>query len=285
MIGVIGGSGLYSIEGLEIQRKESIETPFGKPSAPLVFGKFGDRDVVFLPRHGENHELLPSEINYRANIWALKKAGVRQVMSVSAVGSLQQELAPGDIALPTQYVDFTKGIRRHTYFGEGVVAHISTGQPVCPALVKAIENAAEKVGVRCHSGRTYACVEGPRLGSRAESFFFKNAGFDMLGMTNVPEVFLAREAQLCYSTIAVITDYDCWLDDPCQHVTVDKLMALYKETLGRVREVLRTVLASVDPMKRHSHGCQCPRALEGTVMTAEQALPAAKKELLAFLRS
>lgn len=278
-IGIIGGTGLYRIDGLEILETRVAQTPFGAPSAPLVIGKLAGREVVFLPRHGTQHQLLPSEINYRANLWALKEAGARRIISVSATGSLRQEIAPGDLAIPSQYFDFTKGRRASTFFGEGLVAHVSTAEPACPVLASRIEAAARRREIRIHSGKTYACVEGPRLGSRAESFFLRGAGCDLVGMTNVPEVFLAREAQLCYCTIAIATDYDCWLDDPSQHATVEKVMELYMKNLGRVKDILVETLSAEE-----SGSCGCRASLAGAVMTPESALSSEKKRVLEFLR-
>jgi 5'-methylthioadenosine phosphorylase len=281
VLGIIGGTGLYSIEGLKVLENKQIETPFGNPSAPLVIGEWGKEKVVFLPRHGVSHRLLPSEINYRANIWALKSVGVRRVISVSATGSLAQDIEPGDLALPHQYLDWTRGRRNSSFFGEGVVAHISTAEPTCPALAGQIVKAAGAATTKIHSKKTYACVEGPRLGTKAESFFLKNAGCDLVGMTNVPEVFLAREAQLCYCTIAVATDYDCWLEDPEQHATVDKVITLYKQNLNRVQSILKKVI----DLPMSDTPCGCGKALSGAVMTPEDVLNPAEKRLLEFLRS
>lgn len=280
MFGIIGGTGLYSIEGLTLHEDRSVETPFGEPSAPVRTGKLGSADVAFLPRHGEHHQILPSEINFRANIYALKAVGVRRIISVSAVGSLAQEICPGDLAIPNQYFDFTKGKRESSFFGKGLVAHISTAQPSCPALSARILQTAEKTDIKLHAGKAYACVEGPRLGTRVESFFLKNNGCHLVGMTNVPEVFLAREAQLCYSTIAVPTDYDCWLEDPTQHVTVDQVLALYSKNIGRIQILISNMLQS----KEAFSACSCNRSLDGAVLTHEAALSPEKKALLEFLR-
>jgi len=281
MFGIIGGTGLYSIDGLEILETKPVKTPFGEPSAPLTIGKLGTEKVAFLPRHGVHHQIMPSEINYRANIWALKSVGVKKVISVSATGSLQEEIIPGSLALPNQYLDLTKGKRVSSFFGDGIVAHISTAEPVCPCLERHFESAANSVGVKIHTGKTYACVEGPRLGSRAESFFLRSAGCHVVGMTNVPEAFLAREAQLCYCTVAVVTDYDCWMDDPSQHVSVDKIMALYKDALVSVKKSLHALLCN--PYKDRL--CHCRSALQGAVLTHEEALPLDKKKILDFLRA
>jgi len=282
-VGVIGGTGLYSLEGIEVIAKREVSTPFGRPSAPLTIGRLGSQEVVFLPRHGENHEWLPSEINYRANLWALKQEGAHRVVSVSATGSLVREIGPGDLVLVSQYLDWTRGRRAATYFGEGMIAHISTAEPACPALSGVLSDAAAAVGVPLHRDRIYACVEGPRLGTRAESFFLKGAGCHLVGMTNVPEAFLAREAQLCYVTLAVATDYDCWLDDPSEHVTAEQVMVRYKGSLGRVRRVLEAYLrrAPSDGVLARS---PARKGLQGAVVTPDSALSDEKRKILDFLR-
>ena len=193
MLAVIGGTGIYNIDGLSVSEHIDVETPFGAPSAPIVKGVYQGKEILFLPRHGVNHGLLPFEVNYRANIWALKSLGVKQIIGLSAVGSLQQEIAPGDLAIADQYFDFVKSPRDKTFFGNGLAAHVSTAEPTCSALADGINAAATSVDVSVHRNKTYACVDGPRLGTKAESLFLKNAaGCDLVGMTNVPEVFLAR---------------------------------------------------------------------------------------------
>ncbi|MEK6705183.1 MAG: S-methyl-5'-thioadenosine phosphorylase [Bdellovibrionota bacterium] len=283
MIGIIGGTGLYQLEGLSNMESRKIKTPFGEPSAPVLVGKLSTGDlsvnVAFLPRHGVHHEFLPSEINYRANIWALKAIGVRQILSFSAVGSLTENIQPGELAIPDQYFDFTKGRRVSSFFGDGLVAHISTAEPSCSLFSDHVAQKANEQGIPVHRKKTYACVEGPRLGTRAESFFLQKAGCDLVGMTNIPEAFLAREAQLCYCTIAVVTDYDCWLDDPSQHVSVDKVIDHYKANLNRVKKILHSVLVS----DLQDMVCACSHALEGAIMTPEDTLSPDKKRILEFL--
>jgi len=280
MLGIIGGTGLYKIDGIEKMTSKQIETPFGAPSAEIILGEISGNQVAFLPRHGASHQILPSEINFRANIWALKAVGVRRVISVSAVGSLKEEIHPGELVLPSQYLDWTKGKRAGTFFGDGVVAHVSTAHPTCPALTQRIKHSAEVSGVSIHSGKTYACVEGPRLGTRVERLFLKQIGCDVVGMTNVPEVFLAREAQLCYCTIAVATDYDCWLDDPSQHVTVDKVIELYRKNIDRVQGLIKQVINGED-----THAtCDCHSSLKYAVLTDESSLTIEQKQFLAFLK-
>ena len=280
MIGIVGGTGLYALPGLRVVRTETPETPFGPASAPVTIGELDGHTVAFLPRHGAGHALLPSEIPYRANVWALKAVGVTRVVGVSAVGSLREAIAPGDLALPNQYLDWTRGRRAGTFFGEGVVAHVSTAEPTCGALAGALGAAASGEGAGLHAGVTYACVEGPRLGTRAESFFLRGAGCDLVGMTNVPEVFLAREAQLCYGTVCVVTDYDCWQDDPSQHVSVEKIFPLYAANLGRVRAILARLVRD----EAGIGACGCRTSLTGAFLTPEDAIPEAKRALVAFLR-
>ncbi len=279
MIGIIGGTGLYKIDGISDVISQKLETPFGNPSSEVILGNLGGKPVAFLPRHGSDHSILPSEINYRANIWALKSLGVRRVVSVSAVGSLREEVRPGVLAVPSQYFDWTRGQRAMTFFGAGMVGHISTAEPSCPALSASIKECSAESNTPVHLAKTYACVEGPRLGTRAESLFLRQNGCDLVGMTNIPEAFLAREAQLCYCTIAVATDYDCWLDDPALHASVEKVIELYHKNIGRVQSIL-TKLVSRD----QSQNCQCRQALDFAVMTKEESLTIEQKKILAFLK-
>ena len=280
MIGIIGGTGLYQFEALTDVQSIAIQTPYGPPSSQISVGRLGNQQVAFLPRHGAGPALLPGEINFRANIYALKKAGAKRIMGVSAVGSLKLEYEPGDLAIPSQYLDFTRGARPFTFFGQGLVAHISTAEPTCKALAGAVSEQAHKLGLRAHTQATYACVEGPRLGNRAESRMMQKLGADLVGMTNVPEVYLAREAGLCYCTIGIVTDYDCWLEDPSQHASVELVFRRYKESLSKARQVLESVIRAA-PVR----DCSCSQALTGAVMTPEHALAPDKKELLEFLKS
>ncbi|EAR62845.1 S-methyl-5'-thioadenosine phosphorylase [Neptuniibacter caesariensis] len=281
MLAIIGGTGIYQLEGLEVMGEHELETPFGSPSAAITQGKMADQDLLFLPRHGRRHELLPSEVNYRANIWALKKLGATQVIGLSAVGSLQEEIAPGDLSLPDQYFDFVKGNREKTFFGNGLAAHVSTAEPTSKCLADGLEKAAESVGQKVHRNKTYACVDGPRLGTRAESFFLRGAaGCDLVGMTNVPEVFLAREAQLCYCTIAIATDYDCWLDDPAQHVSVEQVIARYGASLEKAKQVLTAYITQGNSC---ADDCSCRKSLASAVLTPREVLNAEQLELLELL--
>ncbi|MFT4553108.1 MAG: 5'-methylthioadenosine phosphorylase [Chlamydiales bacterium] len=281
MLGIIGGTGLYQLEGLEVLKEHEVTTPYGNPSGTLLQARWGEQTFIFLPRHGKNHELLPHEVNYRANIWALKSLGVTQLIGVSAVGSLREELAPGDFVIPSQYFDFVKGPREKTFFGGGLAAHVSTALPTCSLLSQTIRARAEKLGLTMHTGKTYGCVDGPRLGSKAESHFLRDsANCDLVGMTNVPEVFLAREAQMCYCTIAVVTDYDCWRENPDEHVTVSDVIRRYGESLHKVKGLLKEVLKAGFPAANDS----CRGSLKNALMTREETLTEEKKELLNLLR-
>jgi 5'-methylthioadenosine phosphorylase len=279
MIGIIGGTGLYRMEGLEVTHSSEIRTPFGAPSGPVMRGRLAAREIAFLPRHGLHHDLLPSEINFRANIWALKSVGVRTVIGVSAVGSLREEIRPGDLALPSQYLDFTKGARAPSFFGQGLVAHVSTAHPTCAHTAALIGRVADSIGQPIHRDKTYACVEGPRLGTRAESFWLRGAGADLVGMTNVPEAFLALEAQLGYCVITVATDYDCWLDDVSQHVSVEQVIGQFRASLARVQRLIAAVAAQyVEDDSR-----PCRHALAAAVVTPREQLSGEQKALLDFL--
>lgn len=279
MIGIIGGTGLYALRGFEGRRAHEVPTPFGAPSGPLLRGTLGGREVAFLARHGEGHRLLPGEINFRANIWALKSIGVRTVIAVSAVGSLREDIRPGELVLPSQYLDFTRGGRAASFFGGGVVAHVSSARPVCARTAALIARVARSRGGSVHEGGTYACVEGPRLGTRAESLYLRAAGADVVGMTNVPEVFLALEAQLGYCTIALATDYDSWLEDPAQHVSAAQIVTLFRDNLERVQQLLAAVVAEYS----EDESRPCRHSLEGALVTPLESLSAAQRALIDFL--
>lgn len=282
MLGIIGGSGLYALDEVTVLQEHDVETPFGKPSAPVVEGEAFGSKVLFLPRHGRNHEFLPSEVNFRANIYALKKLGARTLLSISASGSLQEEIAPGDLALASQYFDHTRGFRKNSFFGEGVTAHISTAEPTCPVLAQDVLKAAEEINLSLHSDKIYACVEGPRLGTKAESNFLRHAvKADVVGMTNVPEAFLAREAQMGYVTLAIATDYDCWREDPDEHVSVEAVFAVYNENIGKIKTLVLKLLengVSDTPDTIRT-------ALKGAVMTPDERLTESQKNWLSVLRS
>ncbi len=280
MLAIIGGTGLYDLAGMHIEQRIAGDTPFGMPSGAIVRGRIGGQPLLFLARHGAGHRLLPHEVNYRANIFALKRAGATMVLGVSAVGSLAEPIAPGELAMPEQYVDWTRGARERTFFGGGVAAHVSTATPVSAALVDAAAASARSLGIPLHRGLTYACVEGPRLGTRAESHLLRQAGCHLVGMTNVPEVFLAREAQLAYATIGIVTDYDCWMEDPARHVSVAGIFELYGRSLAKARELLDHLLAQPLPVPEPA----IRGSLQSAMLTPDDALTPEQLAWLAVLR-
>lgn len=280
MLAIIGGTGLYDLPGMRIEEQIGGDTPFGAPSGAIVRGQFGAAPVLFLARHGSGHRLLPHEVNYRANIFALKRAGATMALGFSAVGSLAEQIAPGEFAVPEQYIDFTRGPREHTFFGRGVVAHVSTAMPVSAAIADAVAAAAAALGLPLHRGATYACVEGPRLGTRAESHFLRQAGCHLVGMTNVPEVFLAREAQMAYATVGIVTDYDCWMEDPAHHVSVAAIFERYGQSLVQARAMLERLLSQPLPEPER----EIRTALESAMLTPEEALTPEQRDWMAVLR-
>ncbi len=278
VIGVIGGSGLYEIEGLSEIREVEVDTPFGKPSDVLVRGTLDGVPMVFLPRHGRGHRLLPSEVPYRANIHALKQLGVQRIISVSAVGSMREEIVPGDIVIPDQLFDRTQGKRASTFFGEGVVGHVQFADPVCGDLSASLAQAASEVGATVHKGGTYLCIEGPNFSTRAESNIYRSWGVDIIGMTNLPEARLAREAEICYGTVALATDYDCWYaghDD----VSVEAVLAIIKKNVATARNIIK-VAAGLAAANRP---CNCGSALQYAIMTDTSQIPAATRQKLSLL--
>ncbi len=240
-VGIIGGTGLYNIEGFTQQKWVKIKTPFGQPSDELLTGKIGGRDVVFLPRHGRGHKILPSELNHRANIWALKKLGVQWVISVSAVGSLQAKYKPCDIVVIDQFIDRTKQSLNHTFFGRGIVAHVAFASPISTELRQIIIKTAKAQKARVHNGGTYVCMEGPAFSTRAESLANHQAGYDVIGMTNLGEAKCAREAEIAYATMAMATDYDCWKED--EHVSLEMIL----HNLHRNADTAKKIVAAVIP--------------------------------------
>jgi len=280
MLAIIGGTGLYGLDGMSVDEQVDGSTPFGAASGAIAKGRLGAHEVLFMARHGAGHRLLPHEVNYRANVYALKRAGATRVLGFSAVGSLAERIAPGDLAVPSQYFDWTKGGRERSFFGNGVAAHVSTARPVSANMVDWIDAAARAEGIALHRDVTYGCVEGPRLGTRAESFFLQRAGCDLVGMTNVPEVFLAREAQLCYATIGIVTDYDCWMDDPAHHVTVGAIFERYRHSLARATALLQALLAGPLPPE----DAEIRGALTQAMMTPDESLTVAQREWLEVLR-
>lgn len=275
--GVIGGSGLYEMEALKDVREVRVRTPFGPPSDTVVLGTLEGTKVAFLSRHGRGHRLSPSEINYRANIYALKSLGVARVISVSAVGSMKESIRPGNIVFPDQFIDLTKR-RAATFFEGGMVAHVAFGEPVCPDLARRLATAGERLGVPFHRGGTYLCMEGPQFSTKAESRLYRHWGVDVIGMTNMPEAKLAREAELCYATVALVTDFDCWheTEDP---VTVEAILA----TLHQNVTVAKRLLTAVAPSAAAAPACPCQVALTNAIVTAPKTVPAALRKKLALL--
>ena len=267
-IGIIGGSGLYNLPGIERVRKVRIATPFGKPSDAYVLGNLEGHKVAFLSRHGRGHILLPTELNSRANIYGFKKLGVERIISVSAVGSLQEDYRPMDMALPAQFFDRTRQ-RVSTFFGNGLVAHISFDTPVCPTVVDVLAGACKDVGVRCHTGGTYVCMEGPAFSTKAESNVYRAWGMDLIGMTSLPEAKLAREAEICYATLAMVTDYDCWHP---QHdaVTVNLVLEYLRHNVENCQKILLKAVRSM-PQQRT---CKCPSALAHAILTDRRSISA-----------
>ena len=276
-IGIIGGSGLYSMPGLSGAREVRVKTPFGEPSDAIVLGTLEGKRVAFLARHGRGHRILPGEINFRANIYAMKLLGVQRIISVSAVGSLQEEIRPLDFLIPDQFVDRTNR-RVSTFFGGGLVAHISFDKPVCGELSAVLGDACTRAGVTTHRGGTYICMEGPQFSTLAEAHFHRKMGFQVIGMTNVTEAKLAREAELCYSTVAMITDYDCWHPE---HATVTLAQIIENLNLNaeNAQRVLREAVRAV-PAER---ACKCGSALKHALVTDPKAVPAATKKRLAAI--
>jgi 5'-methylthioadenosine phosphorylase len=276
-IGIMGGSGLYSMKGLTNVHEVAVETPFGAPSDPYVLGTLAGRKVAFLARHGRGHRILPTELNFRANIHGFKQLGVERILSVSAVGSLKQELKPTDFVIPDQFYDRTRQ-RVSTFFGEGMVAHIAFGDPICPELAAIVARAGKAAGVVTSSGGTYVCMEGPQFSTKAESNVYRAQGFDVVGMTNLQEAKLAREAEICYVTIAMVTDYDCWHPDH-DHVTVEQILGVLTVNAENAANVVREAVAAL-PVTR---GCKCGHALAMAIMTAPEAIPPATRARLDLL--
>lgn len=274
-VGILGGSGLYSMGGLEDVREVRINTPFGEPSDVVRIGTLGNRRVAFLARHGRDHRLLPGEINYRANIYAFKRLGVEIVLSASAVGSMREDIHPRDVVLPDQFIDRTRG-RVSTFFGDGIVAHVGLADPICPAARSALLASARTAGATAHDGGTYVCMEGPAFSTRAESRLYRSWDVDVIGMTNLQEAKLSREAELCYATLALVTDYDCW------HVEEDDVSV--EALLGNLRanaELAATVLAdTIRSLPERRSGCTCGDALKYAIITPLDAVPGAARQRL-----
>ena len=276
-IGIIGGSGLYSMPGLTGIHEERVSTPFGDPSDAFVLGELEGRKVAFLARHGRGHRLLPTELNFRANIYALKKLGVTRIVSVSAVGSLRERLHPGHFLVPDQFIDRTFH-RESTFFGDGIVGHVAFGDPVCATVAGAIYSACQAEGVTAQKDGTYVCMEGPQFSTRAESNLYRSWGAHVIGMTNLQEAKLAREAEICYATAAMVTDYDCWHPDH-DHVTVEQIVAVLNQNAANACRVIKAAVAAL-PRERK---CPCASALQYAILTNPAAIPAATREKLDLL--
>ena len=277
VLGVIGGSGLYEIAGMTHVEEVRVETPFGPPSDAIVRGRLADTTLLFLPRHGRGHRVAPHEINFRANVCALKTLGARQLVSISAVGSMKEEIAPGDFVVVDQFIDLTKK-RASTFFEDGVVAHVGFSDPVCGDLAGALAGAAAKAGARVHRGGTYVCIEGPPFSTRAESLLYRSWGVSVIGMTGMPEAKLAREAELPYALLALATDYDCWHASE-EAVTVDAVLAVLGKNVERARRTIAELAATLpDP-----DTSPATSALASAIMTASESIPTAARARLQWL--
>ena len=274
-IGILGGSGLYRMEGLSNVDERSVSTPFGEPSDDILVGTIDGVPVAFLARHGRGHRLMPTEVNYRANIFALKSLGVEQIVSVSACGSLRETLHPGDIVIPDQLFDFTKR-RTYSFFGDGLVAHIGTAQPFCPRLSLLLGEAASAAGGTVHPHGRFITIEGPRFSTKGESFTFRSWGMDIIGMTTSPEAFLAREAEICYAVMAHVTDYDVWHETE-EEVSVEAVVRILQQNTALAQEAIRALVPTLDTVERD---CQCSEALATAIITDRDAIPSETKETL-----
>jgi 5'-methylthioadenosine phosphorylase len=276
-IGIIGGSGLYVMPGFDAQQEVRLSTPFGEPSEAYVVGRLEGKSVAFLARHGRGHRISPSELNFRANIFGMKMLGVERILSLSAVGSLKEEHAPLDFVIPDQFFDRTRG-RKSTFFEGGIVAHISFSDPVCPQLARAVHNSALQSGIRSKRGGTYLCMEGPAFSTRAESNVYRSWGMDVIGMTNLQEAKLAREAEICYVTIAMVTDYDCWHAEHAA-VTVEEIISNLTKNAENACKLVRYAVAAMPEART----CNCGSALKHAIITDRAAIPEMIKERLGLL--
>ncbi len=277
-IGMMGGTGLYKMGAFRLKRKASLVTPFGRPSDSFLIGELAGRNVVFLPRHGVGHRYNPSEVNYRANIWGMKKLGVASILSVSAVGSLREEIKPGDMVVVDQFIDHTRGIRPATFFEKGIVAHVSFADPLCPHLRRLLIQASLKAGAKVHERGTYVCMEGPMFSTRAESRWYQSLKGDVIGMTNLTEAKLAREAEVCYATLALSTDYDCW-HQSLEPVTTDQIIAVLNQNVELAQRIIFQALSDY-----HAHSdCSCRSALRHAIMTDRKKIPVSVKKRLKII--
>jgi 5'-methylthioadenosine phosphorylase len=274
LLGVIGGSGLYTIAGLERPRRVEIDTPFGEPSDAYVLGRLDGRDLAFLPRHGVGHRILPSELNFRANVYGFKSLGAGAIISISAVGSLREHIAPGHVVIPDQFIDRTRG-RISTFFGGGIVAHVSFADPFCPVLSSVAADAASDAGATVHRGGAYVCMEGPQFSTRAESHLYRSWGGDVIGMTNLQEAKLAREAEICFATLALATDYDCWRSRE-ETVDIGDVLRVLRENADLAKRAVAIASGRID----ESRTCDCRRALEHAIITDPGLIPAERLDAL-----
>ncbi len=277
-IGVIGGSGLYEIEGFENKEWIEIDTPFGKPSDKYLVGTLSKEEVVFLPRHGRGHRIMPSELNYRANIFGMKKLGVEWIISISTVGSFKKEIKPLDVVIVDQFVDRTNQARKMTFFGEGIVAHIGFSEPVCSVLSDLLYKTAKKLNVTVHKEGTYLNMEGPAFSTKAESILYKSWGMDVIGMTNMPEAKLAREAEICFSTVAMVTDYDAWHEAESA-VTIDMII----QNLNKNVQVAKDIIKNIIPLISRQRSCICVDALKNAIVTSPNLIPEKRKKELQLI--
>jgi 5'-methylthioadenosine phosphorylase len=275
VIGVIGGSGLYHMEGLADIREVEVKTPFGKPSDKFIKGKLGKTQLVFIPRHGKGHRWLPTEVNFRANIFGMKKLGVERIIAVSAVGSLREEIAPGDLVVPDQAIDRTTQ-RPSTFFGRGIVAHVSLADPFCKDLSERLCNAATQARAKVHPKGTYLCMEGPQFSTRAESHLYRSWGADVIGMTNLQEAKLAREAEICFGTLALATDYDCW-NQAAGDVEIEHVLEILAQNVELAQKIIGYVVQSLEDVR----SCACASSLKNAIITERSRIP---KKVRADLR-
>jgi len=275
LIGIIGGSGLYEMEGLEAVREERVSTPFGEPSDRYLVGRLAGRPVAFLARHGRGHRLMPSELNFRANIYGFKRLGAEVILSASAVGSMREDIKPLDIVIVDQFFDRTRS-RISTFFGNGLIAHVSFADPTCPRLGELLYRVGREMGATVHWGGTYLCIEGPQFSTRAESRIYRSWGVDVIGMTNLQEAKLAREAEICYATLALVTDYDVWHETE-EDVSVEAVVRILRQNVETAKQLIATAV----PQIPEARDCGCAHALQDAIITARDAIPAQVKRDLA----
>ncbi len=272
VVGVIGGSGLYEMEGLEQVQTVSLKTPFGDPSDAFIVGRLEGIKVAFLPRHGRGHRINPSALNFRANVYGMKLLGVQWIIGVSAVGSMRESIHPGDMVVPNQFIDMTKG-RPNTFFSDGVVCHVTFADPVCPTLTQILSEKGKKLGLKVHENGTYLCIEGPQFSTKAESRLFRSWGVDVIGMTNMPEAKLAREAEICYATMTFATDYDCW-HETAGDISIREILRILAQSTKAAQSIIREAIQRL-PEER---GCLCAKALEHALITSRKLIPEKTKK-------